>query len=389
MKQLRPFFAAIAAITLLLPVSNASAMMARGGEEFVLPEDVTVNDDLYVGAASAVVNGVVNGDLLIAGGNVTIANKVEGDLMAAGGNITINAEIGDDLRVVGGNVNILKSIGDDLVAAGGTVHVLKDVVVGGDLVVAGGLVILDGTVNGNVRVAGGEISLNGSVIGSIDVVAEDGLKVGPGARIEQRLKYSGYSEAEVADGAQVNQGVEFVKLERMQANVGREKKKIVGGALAGILGIAWILQVLMMLTAALVAIYGVNKFSVKLIDSAMKDVGGNMLRGFAFLILMPIAIFVIAATVLGIPLAILAGTVYALMIMLAKIFAGILLGMWIYKFASKEKVKLDWKVALVGVLAIEILTLIPFLGWLATFLVFCTVLGAIYSGSEKRIKDAR
>ncbi len=364
-------------------------MTFGGGEEYVLPENQTIGDDLYVGAANAIINGGVNGDLLVSGGNITVANRVEGDLMAAGGNVTINGEVGDDLRVVGGSITILRNVGDDVIAGGGTIHILKDVVIGGDLVVAGGLVLVDGKVNGNIRIAGGDVSINGTVLGEVSIVADESFKIGPGANIARVINYEGTREASISEEASLRKGVEFTKRDRSGGGFDTEKAKVFGSAFAGILGIAWLIQAIMFITAALFAVFVLKKFSDKLIDSAMKDVGKNMLQGFGFLILTPIAILLLAATVLGVPLAIVGGISYALMAAIAKIYAGILLGAWLFKFATKEHTPLDWKMAVIGVLAIEILSLIPFIGWLATFLIFCTVLGAIYAGTLKRIKDAR
>lgn len=389
MKYYRTFFIGLAACLLLLPVSSVSAMTFGGGEEYVLPENQTIGDDLYVGAANVVINGGVNGDLIVSGGNITVANRVENDLMAAGGNITVSGEVGDDLRAAGGSITILKNVGDDLIVAGGTIHVLKDVVVGGDLVVAGGLVIIDGKVNGNVRITGGDVSINGTVLGKVIIDADEAFKVGAGANVSQVIQYTGMHEADISDEATLRKGVEFTKRERARGSLDAERVKIFGDAFAGILGVAWLIQVFMLLAAALVAVLGLKKFSARLVDASMKDVGKNMLHGFAFLFLTPIALLLLAATVIGIPLAVIGGISYALMVAIAKIYAGILLGAWLFRFASKEHVALNWKMAVVGVLAIEILVLIPVFGWLATFLLFCAVLGVLYTGVLKRIKEAR
>lgn len=363
-------------------------MTPAGGEEFVLPGEVTVNDDLYVGAANAVINGQVNGDLLIGGGSVTISNRVANDLFVAGGNITVNGEVGDDLRVAGGSIAILKNVGDDVVAAGGTIHITKDATINGDLFVAGGVVIIDGQVNGIVHVTGGQVSINGTTKGPVEVKTDDSLKIGAGANIMEQIKYSGPREAEVAEGAMVAKGIEFTKVDRpVRSHEGGEKE--FRDKLVGFLSMAFLIQVLMFMIAALVAVLFVKKFSVKLMNAAMKDAGGNMLRGFAFVVVTPIALIILAITVLGIPIAAVVGLSYALMIALAKIFAGVLLGMWIFSLGSKGKAELDWKVAVVGVLAMEVLILIPFVGWLVAFLIFCTTLGAIYSLAAQRIKEAR
>lgn len=386
MKHFRIFFAGFAACALLLPASQALAMTVRGGEDFILPEGVDVNDDLYVGASNAVVNGVVNGDLFLVGGNVTVANRVAQDLNTAGGNITVNAEIGDDLRAAGGSVDIFKNVKGDVLAAGGTVHVLKDATVEGDLVVAGGLVIIDGTVKGNVLIAGGQVSINGTVEGAIQVNANDMLTIGPGAQISQKITYRGRSEANISEGASVKNGIEFTRIETGI----KEKREKTGNVFAALFGIAFLANVLILLTSALIAVYAFKKFSSHLTRAAMTSVGQNMLRGFGFLILTPIALLLLFITVLGAHLAAIGAAAYCLVLLIAKVFAGILTGAWIMKLSSKGKDPiLDWKTAFLGVIAFEILALIPLLGWLGALLIYVTVLGALYSSILARLKQAR
>jgi hypothetical protein len=220
------------------------------------------------------------------------------------------------------------------------------------------------------------------------VQADEKFSIGPGAVISERVMYTGSKEAEIAEGASVSAGVEFTRREGVR-KFDDENRSRVKGMLAAFAGIAFLVQVLMFMVTALLAVHFLKKFSTKLMDTSMKNVGGNMLRGFGFVVLMPIVIVILSLTVLGIPIASIAMIAYMLMIAVAKVYAGVLLGMWIFKFGSKERVKLDWKVAVIGVLAIEILVLIPFIGWFAVFLIFCTVLGGVYTGAVQRLKDAR
>lgn len=67
---------ALLLVTLTTPVS---AFDGRSGENIVIGSKEVINDDLYVTAATFVLDRTVNGDVIAAGQTLTINGSVDGD----------------------------------------------------------------------------------------------------------------------------------------------------------------------------------------------------------------------------------------------------------------------------------------------------------------------
>ena len=102
------FFSIFAALTLLALafVTPARAFDSRSGDTIIIEKGEVIEDDLYVTAATIVLDGTVKGDLIAAGGTITVNGIVEGDLLAAGQAVIINGEVMDDARIAGAALQV-------------------------------------------------------------------------------------------------------------------------------------------------------------------------------------------------------------------------------------------------------------------------------------------
>ncbi|MFM2330710.1 MAG: hypothetical protein RLZZ26_217, partial [Candidatus Parcubacteria bacterium] len=95
----------------------------------------------------------------------------------------------------------------------------------------------------------------------------------------------------------------------------------------------------------------------------------TILLGFAVFVVTPILAFVLALTFVGIGLAFMLVVLYALVISLGLLFAGILVGSLLARrFVRRDMVL--WRDGVIGMLALSMILLIPYIGLLAAFL--CT-----------------
>jgi hypothetical protein len=92
------------------------------------------------------------------------------------------------------------------------------------------------------------------------------------------------------------------------------------------------------------------------------------LLGFGILVASPVLIILLALTFVGIGLALLLLILYALLILLSLLYAGILIGsMFARRFAKREIVL--WRDGMLGMLALSLIALLPFVGpFVALFL---------------------
>lgn len=373
--------------TLALP---AAAMTVRGGDTFILPEGETINDDLYVGGGTVILNGDVNGDVFVGGGNVVINGSVSQDLTAGGGTVTVAGEVGDDVRVGGGNVSMLNEVKGDVIVGGGNVHIANGATIAGDLVAGAGTLVMDGVVKRNTMMAGGSILVNGTLDGMVEIRAED-VRFGSDARVMNKVRVFAPKEARIDEGAQLANGTEYTQVayskDRQAARI--EGKKLLK-PLLGFLTMLFVLEVVgLMIAAGFLASY-FKTYSTKLVDKVLDKPGRALFAGFAVAVLTPIVAMLLGITIIGSWLGILLGLGYAFMIAAAKIYASVVFGAWLWRLGSKGKTRVvDWKSAVIGAFLLAFLGLIPILGWILLVLAFLMALGGLYAMTEDRIKQMR
>lgn len=371
----------ISAVTLLLaPLANASVFSA--GPEFRLKAGEISQNNLYAVGGNILSEGDVFGDLLSAGGNIIVSGRISKDLTAAGGNLNISGTIGEDLRIAGGSLVISGLVNGDLVAGGGSVNLTSKSNIKGDVRIGGGQIIVDGKLDGPATLAGGEIEINGQIGGNINIETQK-LKIGKDAVINGNLTYRSPSPATIAEGAKINGAVVYDKTSPV---FGKFDKKTGIAALLAFIGAVWFTRLLAVTLSALVFFLLFKKTSEKTVKNIINRFGKNILLGFAVLILVPIAFIAFLITVLGVPLGILLMLGYAITVILSGVFSGMALGPLIYKLFGKKDAVLTLGSAITGVIVMNFIRLIPFIGWLFYFVFFLAAMGAIWNMIYERVK---
>ncbi|MDD5773094.1 MAG: hypothetical protein PHX78_06465 [bacterium] len=330
--------------------------------------------NLYVAGASVAVNKDVSGDLFVAGGSVNMAGQIEKDLFAAGGNVNVSNRVGDDARLAGGNVSITAPVAGDLLVAGGTVSISKNATVGGDLWAAGGVINLNGSVAKSAMIAGGEIFINGAIEGPLEVRAGKKLVFGPEARVAGPIKYYGRQEAQVQEGAKIG-AIEFIKWK------GKKHMPYAGRAVA---------IVLKMLALFLAGIIFIKLFRAKLsevVTSAYKNFWSDLGVGVAGLLVVPIAVVLLIITLIGAYAGIILGVLFLLLTLISCLIMVFFLGAIIEKLLKKNgEIRVTWLNAVWGTLAFTIISLIPFIGWVAVFILFTASFGALLKAMRRLLE---
>ena len=373
MKHMRRIAVIAFAVSMVLFPAVSNATELKAAREYTLQKDAVEQGDLYVAAQTNVVAGEVAGDLAVVGANVLITGNVEQDLFAAGGTVDVLGSVGDDIRVAGGTVTIGNQVGGDVVAAGGMIHIISGAKVEGDLLVAAGQVIIDGEVAGTVKVSGGEVVINGSVGKSAVIRVSKRVSIGREAMIGGDLAYKAFDAATIADGAKVGGETKFEKIERPT-----RVDKRAGAAMAALMGVLALLRLAAMILVAVLAVVLFRKTTQSLTKSSIDHFGRELVRGFVVLVVIPFAILFALVSIIGIGLGIAGALIYALLLMVAKVLAGILFGVVLVKVIKKEKgYEVTWQNAVVGVIFLEIVSIVPIFGWLLACLLFLASLGSI------------
>ncbi len=374
-------------LTVFHVCAQAQAATFKEGDNITIPSGKVINDDLYIAGGTVTIEGTINGDLFIGGGSVTINGVVNGDLFAGGGSINLNGTVNDSMRIGGGNININGYIDDDLVAVGGNIILGSNNLIGRDLIGAGGLLQIDGSVKRDVKAAFGNVNILGT-IGDDAKIETDKLTIASTAEIGGDLTYKSEDKADREAGSIIRGDI--------KRKIPREKDKapdfissLIGLFFARVLSSIWSFFALALVGIVLsfLAPHRLVLTGGKIKSDPWKSLG----IGFLILFIVPIAIFFIFATIIGIPLAIIAVFGYAIALYATNVFVGYFVGKIIIDFWKVEKEIWPGFIMLLGLLILAFLRFIPILGFFISLAVMLFGLGAMFLAEldiRKKVKEA-
>jgi cytoskeletal protein CcmA (bactofilin family) len=328
-----------------------------------------INDDLMTAGQTVRVDAEVDGDLAAAGSQVTIAGPVDGYVMSAGRTVTLDGRIGNDLWAAGETVRVGGPIENNAFVAGRTVHFEPDASVGRDARLAGNTVRAEGRVERNLTIGAGTAQIGAEVGGDVDAHAAR-VSVLPGAVIHGDLDVTAAQPPDISPQAKI---VGHVRYEKLQQRAGW-----LAWPLPWLL---WFAALLVMGIAAMALLPG---WTARVAAMLRTHVGRSFLTGFIGLVLIPIAIGVLAVTIVGIPLAIVLLAVYVALLLLSGVFVSYRVGEWLLARAHRAQAS-RWMRIVLGALVVSLGMTLPGVGWIVGIIVVMAGMGAL--ALERR--DAR
>lgn len=359
-----------ALVVIPMPVLAADI---RIGENISVNSNEYISSNLYVSGAQVTVSGTTQKDAVLAGGKVIVNGPVFGDVLVAGGTIDVLDKVSGDVRVLGGHVTVAGFVQGDVVAVGGRIQLLPGSSVSGDLIVVGGSIELEGTINGFVRLYGGEAVINALIGGPLSIRAGDTVSFGKDAVVGSSLTYSAPEEASVHESARLGENISFTPLDIPARALGPTG---VGAVLAAAAVVILAVKLLTGLVTAVALVMIFPKFSRTVVTDAVDDFWKTLGIGFIAVVVTPVAILILAVTIVGLMAAGIIAILYSLAVILSGVYAGILLGSLLSKWIRKE-LAVSWKWTLLGTLLLFFIAILPLVGWIAAFVLFLAAFGSL------------
>ena len=336
--------------------------------------------NLYIAGNTVNVSGTAKGDLTVAGNTLNLNGPVEDSLFAVGNIINLSGIVNKNARIAGSSINIISSIKEDLIVGAAALTISPEATIGGDLIAGVGDLSLSAPVSGNVKISGSEIIIDSKINGDVTVYATKGLILGDKANIGGSLTYRSPEEAQISSSAVVSGKTDYTKM---------ETKSYTENNFAGALGIFGFLGFLMGLALLLFVVYLLPKSSLDLVKNTLDSFWSNLGWGFLISIAGPIALIIIASTILGLKIAGILFLLYLGFIIVSSIFATLAIGAQILKWIQKKDYCVDWLTILIGTFASLIISLIPVMGGLIIWLVSAAVLGQLVKHIGPYLKSQR
>jgi len=359
--MLRYFYMKNTLIGFLLVIIAFGAPVAAGAQNKELPEPT----DAFrmSGEVHAPSEGVR--DLIAFGGVVDTRNSVGKDVIAVGGTVRISAPVLGDVRALGRTVIIDAPVSGNVAAWGSEISITENGSVGGSVVAGGEHVSIKGVVAGNAQLYANTLSLDGSFGSDVNATAPN-IALGSSASIVGNFDYKSTSEAAVPDGVVGGKALYTGYATPRSANP--------------FLAIVRLISLFGMLVVGLVLVTFIPKTMRAIGERTMRSPAKDAAWGAGVFLLTPIAVVILALTIIGMPLAFITLMGYGIALYIAHVIVGIVLGTYIIgavkgrTYAGKAPLTL---VMIIGVTVLWLIKSIPFIGALVALVSMVWGLGMI------------
>lgn len=355
-------------VLVLTPQSRAIDFKSEG--EFKVGLDESIDKELWLLADSAQFDGIMENDLFVLTQDAVFTGRFRYDLWCVSDVINFSGYVQEHARLIGAKTTqVSGQIDLNLIAVASTVMVNENAVIGGDICLLGEHVILEGAVGGSARLVGREATLGGNVNGDVRLIADD-IVVLPGTVVEGNIRYT--SSQELILDSQVMLKGELIRVEPDAEDMGDAEKAPFAQRL--------MLQVYLFLGASLAGLVWLSIFrapTVRAVNQIRRSTWRCTLAGLiAFCIIPMLAMFALF-TIIGIPLGLIAGAAYLILLYVAKIVTGIAIGSIMLRQFGAQPLAQAFGAMIVGLGILYLLASIQIIASTVWFVATIIGLGAI------------
>lgn len=349
---------------------------------------------VFAGSSSDTETGTYAGNTFAAGSNPVIRNADAQDIFCAGQTAGVaKSKAAGNIFAAGNTVEIRDvNVNADVFAAGNVVDI-DEGYVNGNILAAGNIISIEGVSTGGVVAAGNSIEfegiaeeailsgtsvvLNGSVDGDVTIEA-DSVVIGEYAVVNGTLTVKAPAEPTIPDNAQIS-GYEYEVRTQTEAESVENVKKagIFAKALRKITSRFYWIPAMVIFGLLLCLLFG------KDIDEAKELIKDHsieyVLEGALGWLLIPVAAFILAVTVIGLPAAGIILTAYVVLLCAGMTFAGASLGRLV--FGKLHPIL----ASIIGIAILECVKIIPLIGGIVAVAADMYLIGYVVNRSHASI----
>jgi cytoskeletal protein CcmA (bactofilin family) len=360
------------------------ALTKRTGDAVEIALDEVIDDDVILLGQSINIEGSVMGDVYAFGQTIRISGDIGGSLFTAGANIIIDARAVETVWAVGGGIEILGSIQRNAVLAGGNVCLCEKARIGKDLGAYTSKLSVGGEVAGTLRGSVGKFVLSGTS-GRVKIKAEQ-------ARLTSSARILGDFILASAEKPSIEEGA-FIAGERRIEKPEAEEVEPIFAALAPMIAFFFVMvKIVVFIAKVIVGILMIalfQRYVRRIMDTLITNTWRSLGWGFLGVIVIPVAVVILFAVLIGYPLGIFGAYIYTILWYLSSIFVGLVVGEKVIRLFKKEGEISLYVSFIIGILILFVLGFIPILNFLVRIFTLLFGFGAVVIGTWCLIKDMR
>jgi len=358
--RIRGWGAAALLLAGLLAPRPAAAAELHKSELYTVPAGATLNNDLYVWARTAIVNGEVKGDVVAFAQNLTINGTVDGDVIAFSQTFRLNGTVTGSLRLFTQGSAIDGTVQHGITAFTNHIEIGRAGRVLRGVTVSTAQLALEGAVGGDLLGMIADTAITGTVHGTT-LLRGASLSVAPGAVLSGPVYFHGKKPPEIAPGTALA-GTHYLPPPPYASAWATRHFYCVQG-------LEWGAAFLVGLGLLLLLPGTVNR----VIAEGASPM--TLLFGLVTLAAVPVLAILAAVTVVGLGVSLIGLAFYVMGIYLAHVYAGLWIGTRLLRQRLRSP-RAWWASLALGLLLVQIVTNVPYLGTLLCFLIILWGLGA-------------
>lgn len=362
------------AFLLALP-SGAQAAVNAPASFSAAPSLTTASSspgNAYVAGMSVIMTAPIAGDLSACAGSAVVAAPVAGDSLILAGSVSSRAPVAGDMRVAGGSIEVNRSVGGDLFAVGFSVRDVGQIG-GSAFIVAANATLSSGAV-GPVTIYANNVALDGTFDGDVTIYSSGHIALAPDTIIRGSLRYEAPEAASIPGTALIEKGVTFTNASYLPDP---GTSHLLAFMSIGFFIIARILSAII-LAGLLAGLF--PRFADTVIDRVQivraRASILTFLLGFAVFVATPIVIALLLLTFVGVGIAAVLALLYALLLLLSFVYAGITIGGIIVRRFT-DRTHTAWHDGVLGMAVLSLITLVPYVGFPIVIIMTLLMLGAL------------
>jgi cytoskeletal protein CcmA (bactofilin family) len=352
MKQCQRLLLALIMLVLAAIPVLAAPWEIRSGAATIAADRVIAGDLIFNGDQLEI-EGTVNGDLLVFAREVTITGRVNGSVLGiVSDQLTVNGIVAGNLRAVAATLTLNGQVERNLSAYALRMTAAPHSRIAGGILGIYGELKLTGTVNGPIAVkAYSSNRLGGSVGGNVTVKGAP-LKWLPPVRIAGRV--DDYTGTTPPKNQQVMLGKGFHSHQPVTA-LPRYNKYFV------LVSLIWFLGNLLM---SLIFYRIFPRTAWRITQPTMTMVKRSFVTGLLTLIVVPVMIFLLVISTVGLPIALVLILLYIVFLLFANVPVSLLLGRIAMRQYGPDYPRRPSLVIVIGCLAAGMIGILPVLGFI-------------------------
>jgi hypothetical protein len=268
-------------------------------------------------------------------------------------------KIGNDLWAAGETVNIESPIANNAMVAGRTVHVRGNAVIGHDAHLAGNDVTAEGRVERNLTIGAGGVARINANVGGIVTARATRVAVLADSVIRGDLYVKAAQPPVISPQARVMGQIHYERTVDTETWFMWPYRWLISGVALLILGLA--------------AVWFSPAWATHVAATMRTRVGASILSGIAAIVIIPLAVALLALTVIGFPLAVVLSALYILVLALSSVFVSYRTGEWLLHRLWSSR----WAFMILGVAIVSLGMSLPNFGWAIGLFVMITGAGAL------------